>query len=54
MYHKIQSYQLSYKYLNELLNEFSVAEKGSILYKKRQRIKDLKIMAFHSLRKDIY
>ena len=50
----IQIFCLADKYLNELLNEFSVAEKGSILYKKRQRIKDLKIMAFHSLRKEIY
>lgn len=50
----ISIFCLSDKYLNELLNEFSVAEKGSILYKKRQRIKDLKIMTFHSLRKEIY
>ena len=50
----IQIFCLADKYLNELLNEFSVVEKSSILYRKRQRIKDLKIMAFHSLRKEIY
>lgn len=50
-----QLFSVSDQYLSKLQNELSVVPaKGSLLYKKQQCIKDLKIMAFHSLRKGTY
>lgn len=46
---------VSDQYLSKLQSKLSVtSSKGSILYKKQQCIKDLKIMTFHSFRKGTY
>lgn len=50
-----QIFSVSDQYLSKLQSELSVTPaKGSILYKKQQCIKDLKVMSFHSFRKGTY